>query len=56
MDAIEAITNPDGWDQRHHHEVPKRSQNEPLNRGKEGHGNKSQSHKAALPTNATRAS
>ncbi len=42
MDAIKAITNHDGRDQRHHRETPKRSQDDTL-------------HKAALPTNLTRA-
>jgi hypothetical protein len=56
MDAIKAITDRDGRDQHHHCEAPKRSRDEPLNRNKEGHGNQPQSHKAALPTNATRAS
>jgi hypothetical protein len=56
MDAIKAITDRNGCNQRHHCEVLKRSQDEPLNRDEEGHGNHPQSHKAALPTNATRAS
>jgi hypothetical protein len=55
MVAIKAITNRDGCNQRHHREALKRSQDEPLNCDKEGRGDKSQSHKAALPTNATRA-
>jgi hypothetical protein len=56
MDAIKTITNHDERNQHHHREAPKRSLEEPLNRDKEGRGDKSQSHKAALPTNATRAS
>jgi hypothetical protein len=55
MDLIKAITNCDGHNQHHHHEVPKCSQDKPLNRKKKGGGDKSQSHKAALPTNVTRA-
>jgi hypothetical protein len=56
MDAIKAITNHNGRNQRHHCEAPKRPQDKPLNRDKEGHGDQPQSHKAALPTNATRVS
>jgi hypothetical protein len=55
MDAIKAITNRDGRHQPHHQEAPKRSREEPFNRDKEGRGDKSQSHKTALPTNVTRA-
>ncbi len=55
MDAIEADTDHDGRDQRHHGEAPKRSRDEPLNRDEEGCGDQPQSHKAASPTNATRA-
>jgi hypothetical protein len=55
MDAIKAITNGDGGNQHHHCEGPKRSQDEPLKRNEEGHGDQPQSCKAALPTNATRA-
>jgi hypothetical protein len=56
MDAIKAKTDHNGCNQRHHHEALKRSRDKPLNRSEEGRGNKSKSHKAALPTNATRAS
>ncbi len=56
MDAIKAITNRDVYNQCHHCEEPKHSQDKPLNHDKEGHGNQPQSHKAALPTNAMRAS
>ncbi len=56
MDVIKAITNCDGCNQRHYCEAPKRSRDEPLKCNKEGHGNQPQSHKVALPTNATRAS
>ncbi len=55
MDAIKAITYCSGCNQRHHCEAPKRSWDEPLNRDKEGRGDQPQSHKAALPANATRA-
>jgi hypothetical protein len=55
MGAIKAITNRNRCDQRLHCEVPKRSQEEPLKRNEEGHGNQPQSHKVAWPTNATRA-
>jgi hypothetical protein len=43
MEAIKAITNCNGCNQRHHCETPKRSREDTL-------------HKAALPTNLTRAS
>ncbi len=56
MDGIKAITNCNGRNQHHHYEAPKHSRDKPLNRNKEGHGNQPQSHKTALPTNATRAS
>jgi hypothetical protein len=39
MDPIYAIANRDGHNQRNHREMPKRSQEEPLKRNKEGHGN-----------------
>jgi hypothetical protein len=55
MDVIKAITNWDGRDQCHHCEAPKCSRNEPLNPAEEGRGDKSQSHKGALLTNATKA-
>jgi hypothetical protein len=55
MDAIKAITNSDGHNQRNHREMPKRSQEEPLKRNEDGRGNQPWSHKAALLTNATRA-
>jgi hypothetical protein len=55
MDAIKAITNRDRHNQHRHCEAPKRSQDMPFNRNKEGHGNQPQSHKATLPTNTTRA-
>jgi hypothetical protein len=55
MDGIKAIADCDGCNQRNHSEVPKCSQDEPLEGDKEGHGNQPQSHKAALLTNATRA-
>ncbi len=55
MDAIEAITNHNGPNQRHHCEAPKRSQDKPLKRNEEGRGYQPQSHKAALPRNVTRA-
>jgi hypothetical protein len=54
MVAINAITNRVERDQCHHCEAPKFSQNKPLKHNKEGCGNQPQSHKAALPTNATR--
>ncbi len=38
MDAIKAITDRDGRNQRHHCEVPKRSRDEPLKRDEKGHG------------------
>jgi hypothetical protein len=56
MGAIEAITDRDGCNQRLHREVPKRSQEEPFKRNKEGRGDQPWSHKAASPMNATRAS
>jgi hypothetical protein len=56
MDTVKAITNRDGRNQHHHCEAPKHSQGEHFKRNKDGHGNPPQSHKAALPTNATRAS
>jgi hypothetical protein len=49
------IANRNGRNQHNHHEMPKRSWEEPLKRNEEGHGNQPQSHKAALLTNATRA-
>ncbi len=55
MDAIKAITNRDGRDQHLHREVQKCSQTKPLKCNEEGHGNQSQSHKAALLTNAAKA-
>ncbi len=55
MDANNTITDCNRCNQCHHSEVPKRSQEEPLKRNKEGHGNQPQSHKEALPTNGTRA-
>ncbi len=55
MDAINAIANCNGRNQCLHREAPKRSQDEPLKHNKEGRGNQPQSHKAVLPTNATRA-
>jgi hypothetical protein len=55
MEAIKAITKRNGRDQRHHREVPKHSQDKPLKRKAEVSGNQPQNHKAALPTNATRA-
>jgi hypothetical protein len=55
MGMIKAITNGYGRNQRHHHEAPKCSRDKPIKRDKVGHGNQPQSHKAALPTNATRA-
>ncbi len=54
MDMIKAITDCDRHNQCHHCEAPKRSRNKPLKCNKEGHGDQPQSHKAALPTNATR--
>jgi hypothetical protein len=56
MKAIKAITNCDGRNQCHHHELPKRSRDKPLKPNKEGRGNQPQSHKVALPTNATKPS
>ncbi len=56
MDAIKAITDCDGCNQHHHHEALRPWRDKPLNCDEEGHGNQPQSHKAALPTNATRAS
>jgi hypothetical protein len=56
MDTIKAITNCNGWDQHHQREAPKHLQDKPLKRNKEGRGNQPQSHKAALMTNAARAS
>jgi hypothetical protein len=56
IEAIIAITNHNGCNERHHCERPKCSQDKPLKRNKEGCGNQPQSHKAALPTSATRAS
>ncbi len=53
--AIKAISNCDGCNQCLHPEAPKHSWSKPLKRNKEGHGNQPQSHKAALPTNATKA-
>jgi hypothetical protein len=55
MDVFKAITNQNRCNQRHHCEAPKPSQDKPLKRDKEGHGNQPQSHKEALPTNETRA-
>jgi hypothetical protein len=55
MDAIKAITNCNGCNQRLHHEAQKHSQSEPLKRNEEGHGNQPQSHKAVLPMIATKA-
>jgi hypothetical protein len=55
MDAIKAIANHNGCNQRNHLEAPKCSREMPLKRNKEGHGNQPQSHMAALPTNAMRA-
>ncbi len=52
MDAMKAITDCNGRNQRHHCEAPKRSQDEPLKHDEEGRSNQPQSHKAALPTNA----
>ncbi len=54
MGAIKVI-NCNGHKQRFHCEVPKRSQDKPFKRNKEGRGKQPQSHTAALPTNATRA-
>ncbi len=56
MGAIKAINDHYGCNQHLHCEAPKCSQEEPLKRNKEGCGNQPQSHTAALPTNATRAS
>jgi hypothetical protein len=53
--TIKAITNCNEQNQGHHCEAPKRSQDKPLTRDEEGRGNQPWSHKAALPTNATRA-
>jgi hypothetical protein len=55
MDVIKAITNCNGPDQLHHRDAQKRSQDKFLKRNETGHGNQPQSHKAALPTNTTRA-
>jgi hypothetical protein len=52
MDANIVITNRDGCNQHLHHEVPKHSRDEPLKCNEVGCGNKPQSHKAVLPTNA----
>ncbi len=56
MGAIKAITNCNGHNQRYHCEVPKCSWDKSLKRDEEGHGNQPWSHKAALPTNASKAS
>jgi hypothetical protein len=55
MAVIYAIINRHGHNQRNHREMPKHSQEEPLKRNKEGHGNQPWSYKAASLTNATRA-
>ncbi len=56
MDTIKFITNCNGCNQCHHREALKCSRDKPLNCKEEGCGDQPQSHKAALPTNATRAS
>ena len=56
MDTIKAITNRNGHDWCYHREAPKRLWSEPLERNEEGRGDQPRSHKAASPTNATRAS
>ncbi len=48
MDAIQAIANHDGCDQRNHREVPKCSQDEPLKRDKEGCGDQHQSRRQRM--------
>ncbi len=55
MDAIDTITDRNGCNWCHHHEVQKRLWNKPLECNEKGRGDQPQSYKAALLTNATRA-
>jgi hypothetical protein len=48
MNALKAITNCNGHDQRNHCEAPKCSQDEPLKRDKEGCGDQHQSRRQRM--------
>jgi hypothetical protein len=54
VDAIKAITDRDGLNQRHHREIPKRSRDKHLGCNKGGHGDKLRRKATRQPRQQTR--